>query len=364
MILKCGSHYETNILKIFHQPPLLCSITVGMTSLTSVATDKVIVTVKLKWGKTSWNDFVIADESVAQLKQRIYMLTKVTPERQKLMCKGSWKGVLPEDANLSKMTFKANKSQIVLVGSAEVALATVTGNVAEDVNIVNDMNMNDLEIDFEDGQLLEKLYDSISSTPIVTRMMNEPRTGFPLLVLDLDHTLLCFDTKSGSNFEKMKRPYMHEFLCSVYQYYDIVIWSQTSWRWLEIKLTELGFLKPSNPYKILFVLDKECMFRRKAPSGKKKRGKAFKPLELIWSKFPCWTRANTLHVDDVKANFGLNPQNGIHCKCWRAEDTEDMELLQLANYLQIIAKKEEDMSSFDHSQWLLLLSETMKEKTL
>ena len=76
-----------------------------MTSIASVVNDKVIVTVKLKWGKTSWDDFVIVkDESVAQLKQRIYTLTKVTPGRQKLMCKGSWKGVLSEDANLSKLT--------------------------------------------------------------------------------------------------------------------------------------------------------------------------------------------------------------------------------------------------------------------
>ena len=78
---------------------------------------------------------------------------------------------------------------------------------------------------------------------------------------------------------------MHEFLGLVYQHFDLVIWSRHKWL---IKLIELGFLEPSNPYKILFVLDKECMFRRKSriskTSGKKKKGKAFKPLEL--SKYP------------------------------------------------------------------------------
>lgn len=43
----------------------------------------------------------------------------------------------------------------------------------------------------------------------------------------------------------MKRPHMDAFLTAVYEYYDLAIWSQTSWRWLELKLTELGFL--SNP---------------------------------------------------------------------------------------------------------------------
>ena len=59
----------------------------------------------------------------------------------------------------------------------------------------------------------------------------------------------------------MKRPGADQFLASVYQHYDIVIWSQTSLRWLEIKLSELGFLRPDRPYKFLCVLTKECMFR-------------------------------------------------------------------------------------------------------
>lgn len=45
--------------------------------------------------------------------------------------------------------------------------------------------------------------------------------------------------------EQMKRPHMDAFLTAVYEYYDLCVWSQTSWRWLELKLTELGFL--SNP---------------------------------------------------------------------------------------------------------------------
>ena len=167
----------------------------------------------------------------------------------------------------------------------------------------------------------------------------------------------------------MKRPYMQEFLVAVYKYFDIVIWSQTSWRWLEIKLIELGFLQPSNPYKILFVLDKECMFRRKSRSVRTKEGKkkekerkAFKPLELIWLKFPQWNKQNTLHVDDVEANFGLNPNNGVKCRCWRSEN-DDIELLQIANYLRILATKKVDFSTYDHSRWFEIMNEELgKEK--
>jgi TFIIF-interacting CTD phosphatase-like protein len=71
--------------------------------------------------------------------------------------------------------------------------------------------------------------------------MNEPREGKPLLVLDLDHTLLDFSSRTlqrdnathqvGAGMAAaMKRPYMDEFLTSAYKNYDLVVWSQTSWR--------------------------------------------------------------------------------------------------------------------------------------
>lgn len=37
---------------------------------------------------------------------------------------------------------------------------------------------------------------------------------------------------------------------SVYPFYDIVIWSQTSWMWLESKLVELGVLGGEGRYKV------------------------------------------------------------------------------------------------------------------
>jgi len=89
-----------------------------------------------------------------------------------------------------------------------------------------------------------------------------------------------------------------------YEHYDLVIWSATSWRWLEIKLSELGMV--NNPrYSICFVLDKTSMFRiisETAEDGGTAQGAAasdkgakptmkevkhsVKPLQMIWNKFP------------------------------------------------------------------------------
>jgi ubiquitin-like domain-containing CTD phosphatase 1 len=91
-----------------------------------------------------------------------------------------------------------------------------------------------------------------------------------LLVLDLDHTLFDFGSRHDVVFSlvEITRPGLEDFLVillsssllffftlsnhlcfhslfwflvdvkiTCYQFYDIVIWSQTSWDWVEVKLT-------------------------------------------------------------------------------------------------------------------------------
>lgn len=146
--------------------------------------------------------------------------------------------------------------------------------------------------------------------------MHQPREGKPLLVLDLDHALLDFSSKQLARADSyevgdhsaaaLKRPFMDDFLTKAYQYFDLVVWSQTSWRWLETKLTELGMITHSG-YRICFVLDKTSMF---TITSKKRDGSSFKhhvkPLQIIWDKFPHWNSHNTVHVDDLRRNFALN----------------------------------------------------------
>mgnify|MGYP003387344159 CR=1 FL=1 len=102
--------------------------------------------------------------------------------------------------------------------------------------------------------------------------------------------------------EAMKRPFMEYFLTCVYPHYDIVIWSQTHWKWIEIKLTELKMI-PNTGYKICFILDKGSMFKI-PPSG------YVKPLHIIWTHLPQWNKTNTIHIDDMDRNFILNKGSG------------------------------------------------------
>lgn len=47
---------------------------------------------------------------------------------------------------------------------------------------------------------------------------------------------------------------------SAYLNYDIAVWSQTHWRYVESKLTELGIIGVERDYKISFIIDKSPMF--------------------------------------------------------------------------------------------------------
>ena len=138
-----------------------------------------------------------------------------------------------------------------------------------------------------------------------------------------------------------------------YKYYDICIWSQTSWRWIEIKLTEMNMFM-NDKYKITFVLDKKAMFTIKSnfKNGKKKH--YVKPLELIWRKYKGqYDENNTVHIDDLSRNFALNAQQGLTIKPYRdayVNKYTDTELLSLTHYLVLIAKLD-SLKNLNHNKW-------------
>jgi ubiquitin carboxyl-terminal hydrolase 14 len=74
-----------------------------------------MVQVKITWGKESHT--VEVDESLPGLvlKNQLYSLTGVPPERQKIMVKG---GMLQDDADISKLKLKPNQ-KLMMMGTAE-----------------------------------------------------------------------------------------------------------------------------------------------------------------------------------------------------------------------------------------------------
>jgi ubiquitin-like domain-containing CTD phosphatase 1 len=148
--------------------------------------------------------------------------------------------------------------------------------------------------------------------------MNEPREGKRLLVLDLDystyHSLHLADNSSRrfqasprwvSPSQRVRSSLYARILGDVsqfstdqadercYEHYDIVIWSQTHWRWLESKLVELEIVGGPHNYKISFVVDRQPMFPVFTLRGGGQMQKhEVKALSYIWAQYPQWGRHN------------------------------------------------------------------------
>ena len=140
--------------------------------------------------------------------------------------------------------------------------------------------------------------------------LNPPRDGKKLLVLDIDYTL--FDHRSTAERpEELMRPYLHEFLASAYEHYDIAIWSATGMKWIEVKMRELGVL--SNPnYRVMQLVDAGAMI-----SVQMEKYGVFncKPLGWLWGEVPrAVPRKEHDHVRRSQAK--LRDEPGV-----RAEDS-------------------------------------------
>lgn len=254
----------------------------------------------------------------------------------------------PDDTRLSALEIKPN-FKLMMVGSIEADIEEVW-KVPEEEDVIDDFDTaHPFEEQSYDKQevYLTKISKRIRDYKI--EMRNEPREGKKLLVLDIDYTL--FDHRSSAEQgSELMRPFLHEFLTSAYQNYDIVIWSATGMRWIEEKMRLLGVSTNEN-YKILFYLDSAAMISIYTGD----HGVIdVKPLGVIWGKFKQFSAKNTIMFDDIRRNFLMNPKSGLRIRPFRQAHlnrSTDRELLKLAVYLKDIAEHSEDFSKLDHRKW-------------
>jgi ubiquitin-like domain-containing CTD phosphatase 1 len=323
-----------------------------------------------------------AETRIGEVKEMLQEITNILSKRQKLVGlvaqKGGAKGI-HDDLLLKELKVKGKSSSVendapMSITHQFILMGTPEEKIFVDPSLRDDLPdvVDDFDLDFNAGSHLWLQHkaneDNLKKFTDATEVfiMNEPRPGKPLLVLDLDHTLLDFSSKTlqrdgathvvGQGMAAaMKRPYMDDFLTKTYQHYDIVVWSQTSWRWLETKLTELGMLTHPG-YKFCFVMDKTSMF---TITSTKRDGTSLqhhvKPMRIIWSKFPTrWGSHNTAHVDDLSRNFALNLQSGLKCKAYyrkKSSARRDAELLGLSRYLVELAQSGVNFDQANFNDW-------------
>lgn len=303
------------------------------------------ITLTVKWSGKEYTVRVCGDDTVGELKRRICEVTNVLPKRQKLLYPKVGSKLSDDSSLLSQLSLKSSL-KMTMIGTVEDDIYV---DLVDPPEVVDDFELGQDEvIDIKDKEVnKQKLRRRIEQYKIVLR--NPCREGKKLLVLDIDYTL--FDHRSSAeNPIELMRPYLHELLTAAYAEYDIIIWSATNMKWVELKMGQLGVLDHPN-YKITAMLDHLAMITVQSDT----RG-VFdcKPLGLIWAHFPeFYSPKNTIMFDDLRRNFVMNPQNGLAIKPFRkahANRGSDEELLKLTQYLLAIADLD-DLSSLDHSNW-------------
>nr|XP_033783488.1 ubiquitin-like domain-containing CTD phosphatase 1 [Geotrypetes seraphini] len=307
----------------------------------------------IKWGGQEYYITTLSeDDTVLDLKQSLKSLTGVLPERQKLLGL-KYKGKSAEDdMKLGILKLKPN-TKIMMMGTREESLEDVLAPPVDNDDVVNDFDIEEEVVEVENREEnLAKISRRVKEYKV--EILNSPREGKKLLVLDVDYTLFDHRSCAETGIELM-RPYLHEFLTSAYEDYDIVIWSATSMKWIEAKMKELGVSTNEN-YKITFMLDSAAMITVHTP----RRGLIdVKPLGVVWGKYPeFYNKKNTIMFDDIGRNFLMNPQNGLKIKPFmkaHLNRDKDKELLKLSQYLKEIAKLD-DLSELNHKHWERYLS--------
>ncbi|KAF9960802.1 hypothetical protein BGZ70_008488 [Mortierella alpina] len=308
--------------------------------------NKRVISLTAQWNGKKLPFEVDLDYTIGELKNKLMELTNVEPKRQKLMLV---RGKLPEDhVVLASLSLKNNQT-FLMMGTPEAKVIKAPETMPDVLNDLEEDYTPDDEAFASMAQNQKSLRSTISKCDI--NIMHPPRAGKKLLVLDLDYTLI--DCKALNNpLVEVMRPGLHDFLAVCYEHYDIVIWSQTSWRALEAKVTAIGLLTHDD-YKISFVMDISTMFSVMSQRDGKPFKHQVKALDIIWTKFSQYSARNTIHIDDLSRNFAMNPKSGLKIGAFKngaVSRHSDRELYHLAKYL-IHISGHDDFKALDHKSW-------------
>lgn len=330
-----------------------------------IISEETNMTIIIKHGGNEYKiENLLQDQTISYLKDQIEAMTNIRVCRQKLFGIRIKSGKPINDNIMLEDTNITDGMKIMMMGSQE--------NDIKDIEQASRLALAPLEDDFDldeddldcdsripkDPTYMAKISRRVQHYKV--KILNQPRPNKKLLVLDIDYTL--FDHRStAQTAAELMRPYLHEFLTAAYEQYDIVIWSATSMRYIEVKMNELRVSTNPN-YKIIFYLDSGAMI---SVDSQKYGLLNVKPLAVIWGKFPEYSPKNTIMFDDTRRNFLMNPQNGLKIKAfresWKNRET-DRELLHLSRYLSMIAQLD-DFTSLDHKHWQRAIDGPKRYKT-
>eukprot|EP01102_Stenamoeba_stenopodia_P021975 TRINITY_DN8995_c0_g1_i1.p1 TRINITY_DN8995_c0_g1~~TRINITY_DN8995_c0_g1_i1.p1 ORF type:complete len:351 (+),score=96.42 TRINITY_DN8995_c0_g1_i1:44-1054(+) len=321
-----------------------------------------IVVLSFKWQSKVISLEIASSATLSDAKQLLFCETQVLPARQKLLgLKTKHQQPANDQTRVGDLFLKPNQTPFMMMGTPEAEMKLLEEMLEGEGE---ESTSNDLEAEVEKGfdlasdlVNLKKIQDRVVKYQV--KEFNPLREGKKLLVLDVDYTLFDHRSEVETPLELM-RPFLHEFLTMCYEHYDLVIWSATSYSWIQRKMAGLGVM--SNPnYKIAFFLDRMAMI---TVHSQKYGVLDTKGLGVIWGKYKQITEKNTIHIDDLSRNFLMNPKNGLKIEPFRQAPLNratDRVLKKLGKYLCLIADVE-DLRTLDHKAWHSYLRKRKREE--
>lgn len=199
------------------------------------------VTLPLKWRSDAFAVTLPSTSTLADVKAAVAARTGVPAGAVKVVGVKAQSGGMATDATvLSDVVPPRPGASFMVLGTPAAdaaALAAAAPTLADEPS--DDERGGEDDVDprtCPDAQA--KLARRIEAFTLVLR--RPPRPGKRLLVLDIDYTLFDLSGTAEAAHE-LARPYLHSFLTAAHAHYDIVIWSATSMKWVDVKMRELGW---------------------------------------------------------------------------------------------------------------------------
>ncbi|KAL4441219.1 hypothetical protein ABPG77_011456 [Micractinium sp. CCAP 211/92] len=324
--------------------------TLGAAAGSGGATQEGLIELTVTWNKERIVLHVAAEESVQGIKRKLEAATTVSEKRMKLLGLKGRGGKPAGDGDTVADLLLRPGSKVMMMGQPEAAIEKVDRGSEVAPHVQDDFDIQEegmAEISLADRpEVQEKLRRRIESAKV--KELNPPRPGKKLLVADIDYTIFDLNS-SAERLEELARPFLHECFSTVYADYDIIIWSATSMKWVEVKMRELG-VSTHPDYKVTAFMDHTAMLTVQHP----KYGLFdCKPLAVLWARYPQYGPHNTIMLDDLRRNYVLNKQNGLVIRPFKKAHltrTTDRELLYLSAYLSKIAQLD-SLEALNHRHW-------------
>ena len=184
------------------------------------------------------------------------------------------------------------------------------------------------KVDNLDGSIFSSLIDNNIDFPnrVYTPYIREPNLKKYSLVLDLNETLINFTSTKDNQGLLRTRPFLFEFLDSISQYYEIILFTCSTQNYTESIVKKIEYKKKYFDY--IFCRQHTIIIKNDFVKDLTRIGRSLDSIIII---------------DNMPQNFRLQKENAINIKSFWGDNSEDTALYDLIPILINIAKEKGDV---------------------